>query len=378
MNVEENTMKANMKTNTETNTKTNTGMKQNPLLLRVDESNGTQSYSYHRLLRAVQNYQPWKPFLFLVLTAGLWLVCQFLVLVAQLLFSLATHTGNLSVGSAITELSRNDTQRPVSVFFAFLDVCLILPAMLLAQKICGFGPVGRLFSVAGRMRWKFLFICFALALLVKLGEIAVYLVAFILTGMKWGEALFRSYTGLIGTDTLPEQVSVDYRMVLVSLLLVLAFVPLQTLAEEVAFRGVIMQAIGSWIPSAVLCALLSSVVFAVLHPYDIVGNFSVGAFGFVVGYLVYRTGGLEAAWALHMVNNFYAFTLLSTGVLGVTEQAAIRTQWADLIGQTISALIYFAVVIVVVRKFESKGTFVRTLTVTPEKISDTKGQFAER
>ncbi|HEX7738736.1 MAG TPA: CPBP family intramembrane glutamic endopeptidase, partial [Marmoricola sp.] len=92
--------------------------------------------------------------------------------------------------------------------------------------------------------------------------------------------------------------------------------------EEYAFRGYAMQAFGSLTAAinrgwdrarqerwAVAIAILASAgLFALAHGTQ---NFPLFfdrfAFGLLAGYLVYRTGGLEAGIALHIWNNLVAF-----------------------------------------------------------------------
>jgi membrane protease YdiL (CAAX protease family) len=103
--------------------------------------------------------------------------------------------------------------------------------------------------------------------------------------------------------------------------------PLQAAGEEYAFRGLLTQAIGSWLPragaAAVVGGLVSASLFALAHgsqsPWLFGDRF---AFGAVASYVVWRTGGLEASIALHAVNNLYAIGFaLATGALADTVTA---------------------------------------------------------
>ena len=102
-------------------------------------------------------------------------------------------------------------------------------------------------------------------------------------------------------------------------LVVLATTPLQAAGEEYLFRGWLNQAVGSYLAKPVLGAVvaggLSSVLFALAHgqqdPWLFVDRL---AFGVVASWLVWRTGGLEASIALHVMNNLGAFlTSILTG-----------------------------------------------------------------
>ena len=49
-------------------------------------------------------------------------------------------------------------------------------------------------------------------------------------------------------------------------------VPLQCCAEEFLFRGIILQAIGSWVKKPILAVVLQGLLFAIVHPYGIYGK----------------------------------------------------------------------------------------------------------
>lgn len=77
---------------------------------------------------------------------------------------------------------------------------------------------------------------------------------------------------------------------------------LAPLAEELLYRGVLFRA--CWNRLGVMpAAILSSLVFAVLHFYDGYGLASVGVFGLSAALLYVATGSLGAAIALHLLYN---------------------------------------------------------------------------
>ena len=98
------------------------------------------------------------------------------------------------------------------------------------------------------------------------------------------------------------------------LIVIALLTPLQAAGEEYVFRGYLTQAFGSLLPWRRV-----SLVLAVLAPGGAVrarprarpGRWPVFfdrfAFGVVAGILVIRTGGLEAAIAMHVLNNFFAY-----------------------------------------------------------------------
>ena len=82
------------------------------------------------------------------------------------------------------------------------------------------------------------------------------------------------------------------------------------MGEEYAFRGYLIQAFGGlfrqpWV--AIVCrACCSRSRTACQNAPLFLDRF---AFGLVAGFLVFRTGGLEAGIALHVLNNLLAFGL---------------------------------------------------------------------
>ena len=58
-----------------------------------------------------------------------------------------------------------DTQRPVSVLVSMVSIIIMLPAVLLAMLVLGMRPIGRIWSVAARMRWGLLGRLFVISVL---------------------------------------------------------------------------------------------------------------------------------------------------------------------------------------------------------------------
>ncbi|SDQ75076.1 CPBP family intramembrane glutamic endopeptidase [Quadrisphaera sp. DSM 44207] len=121
------------------------------------------------------------------------------------------------------------------------------------------------------------------------------------------------------------------------LLVVLLTTPFQAAGEEYLFRGWLSQAVGSLFAraavGAVVAGAVSALLFAAAHggqnPWLFLDRF---AFGVLASYLVWRTGGLEAAIALHAVNNVAVFvpTILAgelEAALQVTEAPLAAVVW---------------------------------------------------
>ncbi|WP_345432987.1 CPBP family intramembrane glutamic endopeptidase [Modestobacter marinus] len=103
------------------------------------------------------------------------------------------------------------------------------------------------------------------------------------------------------------------------LVVVLLTTPLQCAAEEYFFRGYLSQAIAGWVgrpqAGAAVAAVLTAALFSAAHlPPDVETFLYRFVIGLVLSGAVWLTGGLEAAIALHAVNNVVIFVL--AGALG--------------------------------------------------------------
>jgi|GEM_PF-4466815 len=166
-------------------------------------------------------------------------------------------------------------------WLAGIDLLLIafmLPAVMFGRFVGGPRP-GDLWSVQGRLRWRWLGVCSLLAAIVY-GAVIV---------------------GSLLIDGIGD-ISIDGHAVL-TIVVVLATVPLQATAEEAVFRGQVMQMVASWTRFAIIPVVLSTLLFVSGHTYDWWGLTDVGIFGLTAAYLAIRTGGLEAAIAAHAANN---------------------------------------------------------------------------
>lgn len=78
---------------------------------------------------------------------------------------------------------------------------------------------------------------------------------------------------------------------------------LAPISEEILFRGILLPALQTKL-NFWMAALVSSVLFSVIHGYDFYGSISVGLFGFTAAVLARLTGSLATSIALHACYNF--------------------------------------------------------------------------
>ena len=211
-----------------------------------------------------------------------------------------------------------DATSPVTMLINNLILAALIPAALVATRVGHWRPMGALWSVAGRLRWRWL----GLASLVTLVVWGGYLVLmWVLDGGEVGNR----------PDHWPWL-----------LVITLLTTPLQAAGEEVAFRGGLLQGVGAWIKNPVVALVvgmvLSTALFALAHmsldPWILL---DLGAMAAACCYLTWRTGGLEAAIVLHVVNNLVLIVMLT--LVGGLADAYVTEQTTSTLGAAgISAL----------------------------------------
>lgn len=262
---------------------------------------------YHRLIRGIPKYRWWKPLVFAVLA----LVFGFTltVILTQVAMIPIMMGGNIEdILEFQTRITALDTQDPYAIGVAFASLTVWIPAIMLAAWATGWKPVGRLWSVEFRIRWKLMMVTAGWAVV---AFVATQLLAIVIELLVQSEPAEMA-GGIEGFQ---------WKLALASLGLAFLLVPFQAAAEELMFRGALMQVLGAWIKNPVIPILLPSLMFALAHVYDPWGMAQVGLMGIACAWLTWRTGGLEAAISLHVVNNLAVFTILSTGITGATHQA---------------------------------------------------------
>lgn len=281
----------------------------------------TEPLEYHRLLRGTANYRWWKPLLLLLLSGvyfGILTVVITIAFVPIMMMFDPEYAMDVTTGAA----EMLDTQRPVSILLSMVSIIIMIPAVLLAMLSLGMRPMGRIWSVAGRMRWGLLLRLFGIAV------VAVIVMNFVGIGVDF--ALNPTVVSEPATD---GGADFDVNAALLSLLFIILLVPFQATAEEVVFRGLFMQVLGSWLKNPWFAILIPTIGFALAHIYDVWGLAAVGLMGGVAAWLTYRTGGLEAAIAIHIVNNLVAFGFMTAGVGGETAQTSDAGGPGSLIGE---------------------------------------------
>ncbi|MBJ2119536.1 CPBP family intramembrane metalloprotease [Arthrobacter sp. MSA 4-2] len=247
--------------------------------------------------------------------------------------------------SYLERLESFDLSDPLVFGFTMVSLILLIPALALAALITGPRPIGLLSSVHGRIRWGWLGRCLAAAAVIYSLSIAL---SFLL------EPLFPGYV--------PATLDLAGPRVGILIVMTILLVPFQAAAEEYVFRGYLMQAVGSWLRHPAFAILLPVPLFVLGHGYDLLGQLDVALFAVFAGWITWRTGGLEAAIAAHVVNNSTIFLLGAVGLVDVNAKEG------SAIGLGISVLTTAAFAVVVLRMFDRSGSLRRDRVVVPAPV----------
>lgn len=262
----------------------------------------TEPLPYHRLALRTVPARWWRPLVVLATALAFYAVLVVSMFAALTITALAVPAWQPALDRAMSAESMNN---PGSLGVMLLLIALMLPATMLATRVVGRRRPGTLLSVTGRLRWP------------MLGRAA--LVTVVVLAVFQGIALLLD-PGAVGRP-------VELGRLLPALALVLVITPWQAAAEEIVFRGLLMQTLGSWLRHPAWAILLPTPLFVIGHDYNAIGLIDIAVFAIIAGYLTWRTGGLEAAIGLHVVNNVVGLSigLLIGADLDATEISVLAT-----------------------------------------------------
>ncbi|MGZ3274196.1 MAG: CPBP family intramembrane glutamic endopeptidase [Caulobacteraceae bacterium] len=109
---------------------------------------------------------------------------------------------------------------------------------------------------------------------------------------------------------------------------------IQTLTEEVVFRGFITQGLARAFKRPAVACLVSGLMFGAAHiPNGTLQAAMATVFGVVLAFMALETGGLALGWGLHLVNNLFgAIVIVSTGDVFNGAQGLFRQDTPGLNG----------------------------------------------
>lgn len=255
----------------------------------------TNIKDYITIGREFENYKWHKPLVTIILSAVIFFILTF---VLGAIFQLAF--GDISAGLSDSYESLN-TLGPASLF-SYMILVIAIPAIYLASRIVKDRPFSSYASSLGGWRWKLYFKCMAVPLV-------IYVLFNIASSLTDGSAI---------------------NIQQISPLMFIAFaitIPLQCIAEEYLFRGLIMQSFGSWFNIPILAIIIQALAFGATHSYNSIGVVTIILGGVVYGLLAWKTNGIEASSALHTINNLTVFITIYLGLARTSTNVDI---WAAL------------------------------------------------
>ncbi|HHU09626.1 MAG TPA: CPBP family intramembrane metalloprotease, partial [Intrasporangiaceae bacterium] len=251
---------------------------------------------YHLLLRGPRRAW-WRPLVSLLIVLAGFIVASLVLLVGMTI-------GWLLMGEDLGEFAdlSLDGNNPVTFAGQNLFLAALIPITGLATWVAHGVRPGFLSSVVGRFRWGWFGWCLLVIVPLWIGYI-------IIGGLIVGDSGAAEATGSRPPTWLPL------------LILTLLTTPLQSAGEEYLFRGWLMQQVGAYVKNTyaalVIAIVLSVVLFGLAHssldPWVLI---ELGAIATAAVLLTWRTGGLEAAVVLHLVNNVIVLSaaILTTGL----------------------------------------------------------------
>ncbi|WMS31353.1 CPBP family glutamic-type intramembrane protease [Rothia dentocariosa] len=260
---------------------------------------------YHRLSHVNPRARWFTPVLEGLLIAGIYFVLLLIVSFALLAFAVMLRVPY----DYLTDLQRiyaNVFKTPLVFIALLITIIPVIPAIFIARLITNFKPLGLIHSIAGRMRWSYLGVFLGFGFLI----FGLYYVGF---------------ATLDGSLTTHNSVHpLNSGMFWLYIVLILLIVPFQCYAEELLFRGYLMQTVGRWLKNPAWAIIIPAPIFMVLHGYGLWGLLSVLTMALIAGFLCWYTGGLEAGIGLHIANNVSIFIF---GLLGLEDPfGAVREE----------------------------------------------------
>lgn len=260
--------------------------------------------TYPLMLRT-WTFAPWRPLVGIVLVVvGMIIVAPTIMLLPLAVAIAVDHRG--SFGEAFSNALSLDHVTWQGMLYLNLSLAsLTLVVWAVVRWLHRLRPRW-VTSVRPGIRWPFFWACFGLSLVALFAQLVV------------GTLLPSDPAGVGGPAN-----HLTSRLVALGVVILLT-TPLQAIGEEYAFRGYAMQAFGSfasWLgerlglkarPARLVAEataiLLSATLFALAHGIQNAPLFLDRlSFGLMAGFVVLRTGGLEAGIALHIWNNLLAF-----------------------------------------------------------------------
>lgn len=295
----------------------------------MGETRSAQSYEYTTFPRQFLAYRWFKPLLVAVLAFVFMLMFQFVIMGLGTLWAIIDGSAAAGLGSLDTlgDVGNSSIFTGPGMLIGFGGVAMMLPALALAALIVRDRPFSSYSSSRGGFNWGAFFKCIGVAAVVYGVFTAIELLVF----------PNEDATGVIAFTASGFALS-------------MVLVPLQCAAEEYVFRGFLLQTISSWTKLPVVGIVVSSLIFAVSHEYNIDGLAAIFVGAIIWGFLAWRTKGIEVTCAAHIMNNMMGVCTVGCGV----STLANATSEIDIAGMIVAIaidVVYAVAIILLDKKF---------------------------
>lgn len=260
--------------------------------------------------KTFEKYKWYKPILVFIVGLVIYIILN---LILAVIFD-AVYGENLI--NSIMEGGYEVLNTELGEIFSDLGVIIMIPSLYLATLIVRDRPFSSYSSSRGGWNFK-----------LYLKALIIPFVAFLILGGV--EAAIKGPEG-------------TYHFSIGFLIITLICVPLQCIAEEYLYRGLIMQTFGSWFKIPVVALILQAIVFAVSHDYNLFGNIEILFSGIIMGFLAWKANGIEVSSALHTANNLSISLLIMLGIQSATSNAELTDVVISIVFEVIlCAIIYY-------------------------------------
>ena len=274
----------------------------------AENNNITEFISFPKTF---EKYRWYKPILVFIIGLIIMLILQGIILIV---FSAIYGENIIELFTGGYEVLNTEWGEIVSD----LSVIIMIPALYIATKIVRDRP----FSSYASSRGGFNFKLYLKALIIPFIALVIL------------QCLDIAINGPEGT----------YHFSILFLITSLILIPLQCIAEEYVYRGLIMQTFGSWFKIPVLAILLQSIIFTVSHGYNSLGLIEIFVSGIIFGFLTWKTNGIEVSSAIHTANNFSISLFIMFGLISATSSPTFNNVVISIVFDIIlCAIMYYLI-----------------------------------
>lgn len=304
-------------------------------MVAMTETNQTPGATAWAFLdQAGPNDRSWWRALLLLFGGGLVTVVVFVILVTVSFsvgaLGLMAATG-LELQAAVRRAMTTRTDLPLVTYLPVLFalgvsfIGAVATFVFVAARIYG-RPMRSFLTAAPRFRWR--------AVLAGLAMTAPLMLVAILFEIQWNPP--KTTAPMLRLDE-------AFTLRLLYALAAAGFLYLAALAEEVIFRGWLLQQLKGLLRKPWLILIVSGLLFSLAHADPNLDAFVArAAMGIAWGWIVLRTGGVEFASGGHLANNLMIALFLAPITLETPTSTAF--EWRSLVVQCLVLLVLVGVV----------------------------------